>query len=75
MGTYKKEATPSEIENKNIIRKSIVAAHKIKKGETFTIKNLTAKRPGDGLSPMVWNKIIGKKATRNFNKDDQIFYP
>ena len=75
LGTYKKEATPSEIENKNIIRKSIVAAHKIKKGETFTIKNLTAKRPGDGLSPMVWNKIIGKKATRNFNKDDQIFYP
>ncbi len=75
LGTNKKQATPCEILNKSIIRKSIVAAYNIKKGDTFTIENLTVKRPGDGLSPMLWNKIIGKKAKRDFNKDDQIFYP
>ena len=48
-----------QVKNIPIARKSIVAA-KIKKGEIFTVKNLTVKRPGTGLSPMMWDRILGK---------------
>lgn len=63
---------PSQAEKKNIAiaRKSIVAACDIKKGEEFTEKNLTAKRPGNGISPMQWNDILGKKALRDFATDE-----
>jgi N,N'-diacetyllegionaminate synthase len=65
---------PSDSEKKNIFvaRKSIVASKEIKKGEIFSEKNLTFKRPGDGISPMEWKKIINKKASRDFNKDEKI---
>ena len=65
---------PSESEKKNIAiaRKSIVAAQKIKKGEIFTEENIAAKRPGSGISPMEWDKVIGRKAIKNFNPDDLI---
>lgn len=65
---------PSEAEKKNIAiaRKSIVAACDIKKGEVFTDINLTAKRPGNGISPMLWDKILGKKAIRDFLTDELI---
>ncbi len=65
---------PSEAEKKNIeiSRKSIVAACDIKKGEVFTDVNLTAKRPGNGVSPMVWDKVLGEKALRDFMKDELI---
>ena len=65
---------PSESEKKNIAiaRKSIVAAKKIKKGEIFTEENIAAKRPGSGISPMEWDKVIGRKAIKNFNPDDLI---
>ena len=62
----------SEIENRKISRKSIVANQKILKGDIFTEKNLTTKRPGTGITPMKWEKIIGKKSKFNFNKDEQI---
>jgi len=68
----KKNIKKSEIENRKISRKSIVANQKISKGEIFTQKNLTTKRPGTGITPMKWNKIIGKKSKYNFDKDDQI---
>lgn len=65
---------PSEAEKKNIAiaRKSIVAACDIKKGEMFTEKNLTAKRPGNGVSPMKWNTVLGKNAVHDFAEDEII---
>ena len=65
---------PSEAEMKNmaIARKSIVAACDIKKGELLTEENITTKRPGNGISPMLWDKVIGKKAMRDFAADELI---
>jgi N,N'-diacetyllegionaminate synthase len=65
---------PSQAEKKNITiaRKSIVAACDIKKGEVFTENNLTAKRPGNGISPMQWNNVLGKVAKRDFSEDEII---
>jgi N,N'-diacetyllegionaminate synthase len=62
----------SEAKNKNIARKSIVAAKNIAIGEEFTEGNLTVKRPGNGISPMKWDEVIGKKAIKNFSEDDLI---
>ena len=63
LGLKKKFLTKSE-KNRIIIRKSIVASSKIKKGSKFTKNNITVKRPGSGLSPMKFFKILGKKAKR-----------
>ena len=65
---------PGENERKNIdlVRKSIVASREIKKGEIFSESNLTVKRPGDGLSPLLWDKIIGKIAQKNYCMDEKI---
>lgn len=65
---------PSEIEKKNRVaaRKSIVAARPIRQGEIFTEENLTVKRPGNGISPMEWNDVIGKTAKRNYQEDERI---
>lgn len=65
---------PSDAEKKNIAiaRKSIVAKCEIKKGDIFTEENITAKRPGNGISPMQWNEIIGKTAVRGFSPDEII---
>ena len=53
----------------DIARKSIVAARNIKKGEILTEENLTVKRPGNGISPMEWDKIVGTTATEDFDFD------
>jgi N,N'-diacetyllegionaminate synthase len=65
---------PSESEKKNIeiVRKSIVANRDITKGELFSEENLTVKRPGTGISPMDWDKVIGKAADRDFKSDEII---
>ena len=65
---------PSMSEQKNIpiVRKSILASRPIKMGETFTDNNLIVKRPGNGISPMRWDEIIGHKASRNFSADELI---
>jgi|TARA_B110000240_G_C13480647_1_gene445126 N,N'-diacetyllegionaminate synthase len=65
---------PSKSEKKNIAiaRKSIVASREIKKGEVFSGKNLTTKRPGTGVSPMNWESIIGTKSEKDYNQDDLI---
>lgn len=65
---------PSESEKKNItiVRKSIVASCYIKKGETFTEKNITVKRPGSGISPMKWDDVIGLVAKKDYSEDDLI---
>jgi N,N'-diacetyllegionaminate synthase len=72
LGCADKQVTSSEAVNIIAARKSIVASTKIKKGELFTEDNLTVKRPGNGLSPMLWDEVIGKTAYRDFNVDELI---
>lgn len=71
-GSFEKKPTETELKNRSVARKSIVAARDIKIGEEFSVDNLTTKRPGDGLSPMLWNEVIGKQATKDFSEDDLI---
>lgn len=72
LGNNIKCPSPSELKNKVVARKSIVASKKIKSGEKFNSKNITTKRPGVGINPMKWDEIIGKIAIRNFEKDEMI---
>ena len=72
LGNGVKEPSLKEIENRKIVRKSIVAARAIKKGEIFTQNNLIIKRPGVGISPMKWDKILGEKSNYNFQRDELI---
>ena len=72
LGDGIKKGSKSEERNRVIARKSIVASRLIKKGEKFSEKNLIVKRPGDGLSPMLFDFIIGKTAKKDFNIDDMI---
>jgi N,N'-diacetyllegionaminate synthase len=72
MGNGIKRPSESEIKNISAVRKSIVANCKINKGEEFTEKNLTVKRPGTGITPIKWDKIMGLKAKRTFEKDELI---
>jgi len=63
---------PSELSNILIARKSIVATQKINPGELFTSDNITVKRPGTGISPMYWDVLIGRPATRSYVPDEAI---
>lgn len=72
MGSPEKQPSPSERKNKAVARRSIVAAKNIQKGELFTEDNLTAKRPGSGLSPMRWEEVLGTRAIRDFVEDELI---
>jgi N,N'-diacetyllegionaminate synthase len=71
-GSGIKEPSPSEKKNITVARKSIVASKKIKQGEIFAQENLTVKRPGNGISPMLWDEVIGKRAKRDYSEDDII---
>lgn len=72
LGTGEKTVSNSERKNIAIARKSIIAACDIKKGEIFSEQNLTVKRPGNGISPMRWNDVIGQTAKRDFKEDELI---
>jgi len=72
LGQGIKKASHSEMKNKPIARKSIVARKKIKKGDFFTLANMTVKRPGTGINPMEWDKILGMVAKKDFNEDELI---
>ncbi|MDF1613504.1 N-acetylneuraminate synthase [Desulfurivibrio dismutans] len=72
LGDGIKRPGPSELPNRTVARKSIVAARDIKKGEQFTAKNLTVKRPGGGISPMRWDEMLGQTAGRDFDQDELI---
>jgi N,N'-diacetyllegionaminate synthase len=72
LGSSRKEVSKSEKKNIQIARKSLVAKKKIKKGDFFTIKNLASKRPGNGISPMMWKYFIGKISHRSYEEDDLI---
>ncbi|MDF2832924.1 N-acetylneuraminate synthase [Chryseobacterium indoltheticum] len=67
-----KKPSASEMKNIEIARKSIVASISISKGEIFTQENLTIKRPGTGISPMEWDEVIGKVASKDYSTDDLI---
>jgi N,N'-diacetyllegionaminate synthase len=71
-GSAVKKPTKSEIKNIKIIRKSIVSTSNISKGDFFSKKNLITKRPGQGISPMLINVLIGKKSKNNYLKDQLI---
>jgi N,N'-diacetyllegionaminate synthase len=75
LGDGIKKPMPSESENISVARRSIVASRSIINGENFTLENLITKRPGNGLSPMVWDELIGSKATKNYAIDDLINEP
>jgi N,N'-diacetyllegionaminate synthase len=72
LGDAKKIVTKSEKINQKIVRKSIVAATSIKKGELFSEFNITTKRPFYGMSPIYWDTLVGKKSKKNYEKDDYI---
>ena len=72
LGNGIKKPSKSEMPNIEIARKSIVAKTTIKKGEIFTEENITIKRPGNGISPMRWDEIIGTIANKDYKEDDLI---
>ena len=72
LGNGIKVPTSQELEMRTVARKSLVANKKIEKGEIFTQENLTVKRPGNGVSPMSINEVIGTKAVYSFEENDLI---
>ena len=72
LGDGAKRLMPSEYKNLTIVRQVIVAKKELKKGEVFTELNVTTKRAGIGISPMLWNQIIGTNAKRDYTKDEAI---
>jgi len=72
LGDGIKRLTESESRNMPVMRKSLVACQSIKSGEIFNADNITAKRPGTGISPMRWDEVIGRKAHRDFAEDELI---
>ncbi|MCL2424816.1 MAG: N-acetylneuraminate synthase [Oscillospiraceae bacterium] len=72
MGSGEKVVSPSERKNIDVARKSIVAKCNITKGDVFTEKNIAAKRPGNGVSPMRWFEVLGTYAIRDFEEDELI---
>ncbi|OQW67647.1 MAG: N-acetylneuraminate synthase [Nitrospira sp. ST-bin5] len=72
LGDGVKRPSGSEAKNIPIARKSLVASRHIQIGERFSANNVTAKRPGTGLSPMCWDQVLGRQAPRSFEPDEMI---
>jgi len=72
LGSFEKKISNSEKKNISIVRKSIMAKTEIKEGDLFSSNNLCAKRPGTGISPMLWDQVVGKRAKRDFKVNEQI---
>lgn len=72
LGSGRKIPSSAERKNGSQVRKSLIAACPISKGDIFTEKNLTTKRPGDGLSPYVYWELLGKKVTRDYDVDEVV---
>lgn len=70
LGDGVKRLTPSEARNRPVARKSLVALRPIAAGEAFSADNTTAKRPGTGISPMRWDEVMGRAASRAFGTDE-----
>jgi len=74
LGSCRKRITASEKETKLKLQKSIVSSCNIRAGELFTRKNIEIKRPGTGLSPKYYRKLLGKKAKKDIKKDELIHF-
>jgi N,N'-diacetyllegionaminate synthase len=72
LGSKIKMITKSEKKNILVVRKSIVASTNIVKNEKFSNSNLTCKRPGTGISPIFFKKLIGRKSIKNFKVNELI---
>ncbi len=72
LGNGVKCPSAAELKNREVVRKSIVAKQAIKKGEVFTVHNITVKRPGNGLTPLRWDETLGRIASRDFAEDELI---
>lgn len=72
LGSGVKKPTSTDLSNIKIVRKSLVATCPIQKGERFTPDNVTAKRPGTGISPMRWGDFMDRPASRNYEKDEPL---
>ena len=72
LGSSIKKPSSSEKPNMVVVRKSIVASRTIKKGEKLIQENLTIKRPGNGISPMRWDEIVGSIATKDYFVEEPI---
>jgi N,N'-diacetyllegionaminate synthase len=72
LGDGVKKPSPSEVKNRPIARKSLVAAVPIRAGEVLSTANLAVKRPGTGLSPMLWDEVLGRTARRDYAADELI---
>ena len=72
LGGAEKIVADVERPNIEVARKSIVAARPISKGEIFSEENITVKRPGSGISPMMWDSVIGRQAPDDFEADSLI---
>lgn len=72
LGDSFKKPTEAEMKNRLVARKSIVALKPISKGEMFTEENITIKRPGSGISPMLWDEVLGKVAQSDFQVEELI---
>lgn len=70
LGSGVKTPSPSERENRMIVRKSLVAKRPIRKGERFTAENVTCKRPGGGVSPIAFWSVLERTADRNYDEDE-----
>jgi N,N'-diacetyllegionaminate synthase len=74
LGSMIKEPSDSELKNLKIVRKSIVASKDISVGDTFSLDNLMLKRPGTGLSSMLWDNIVGRRASREFKENEFVSF-
>lgn len=72
LGDGIKRPTPSEWKNRDVARKSLVAATPISEGEVFTEENLTLKRPGAGGTPFGYWQMLGEVATRDYAADEPL---
>ena len=72
LGSAQKCVSPSERPNIEVARKSIVASRNVRKGEILSSDTITVKRPGGGVSPMLWDKVVGTAAIRDFGYDELI---
>lgn len=72
LGNGIKKPTASELKNRDIVRRSIVAKEAINEGDILSEDNMTVKRPGNGISPMEWENVLGEKAKKSYKKDDLI---
>lgn len=71
-GSGIKEPSKSEVKNISIARKSLHLNFDLPKGHVIADKDLIALRPGDGISPMKWNSIVGKRLAIDKNKFDKL---